>query len=233
MDENEPWNFHKDVDGLDLKINYQNKIFYIEVIFNGKHIYTDNKEASSNLISKILLAMSPDEKSCYYNILFNKIKAYYQYLSKYLVEIGQQTKGKATYVVTKANQTFAQILELISQNTLAPLEMNNYNIPVYVLIFLPYPKFEQDFKLLKENNYFQIKENGYLKWTKNKKALAEYFAYLSYGYPVEKNNKKNIKWKEIEVAFQEKNLRNHFRPAKSFEKASNDFNELIKLLKKQ
>ncbi|MCL2722095.1 MAG: hypothetical protein FWD47_12270 [Treponema sp.] len=92
---------------------------------------------------------------------------------------------------------------------------------VLAVVLYLYPKFENDYLIMKDNEYFFETENG-LTWNKSDKLLAEYF-----GNQVDKDE--NIRWAEIESLFNKKGLKSSYRNAKI--KSANGYDELVNLLK--
>lgn len=92
-----------------------------------------------------------------------------------------------------------------------------------------YPEFENDFLLLKDNDYLEKKEKK-LYWKKTKQALAEYFEYIK------PSRMKEMRWQPIEMAFVLKdnevvnNLKNSLsRNGNAFKEKSLDFKKLLEI----
>jgi len=122
--QNEFWDFHKKVNEIYLKIDYQNSIFRVEVKDNKDLLYSDNKEKSRVHISKALSEKSPDEKTIFYKDIGIRFLAYIQYIENNKIDIGQKIKGNTSILYAKAIETFGEILTLISENTLSPLVLS-------------------------------------------------------------------------------------------------------------
>jgi hypothetical protein len=78
--------------------------------------------------------------------------------------------------------------------------------PALLDVFSNYPRFRQEYEILKANEYLIETENG-LKWRKTKQSLAEYFGNLPLSRETKKNN---VPWKAIEILFGVKDLKNSF-----------------------
>jgi hypothetical protein len=97
--------------------------------------------------------------------------------------------------------------------------------PALAVVFLLFPQFQQDYEIMK-NGYITETETG-LKWEKSIQSLAEYFGKL----PLPQN-RKTRPWKDIEILFNVKDLKNSFsNNGNSYgKKISKDYEELQKKL---
>jgi hypothetical protein len=89
-------------------------------------------------------------------------------------------------------------------------------------IVLNFPKFNEDYPILKENGYLLETEQG-LQWQKSKQSLAEYFHSIA---PANKN----MSWKLLEAIFNKSDLKNSLsRNGSEFKKTSKDFEQWEKI----
>jgi hypothetical protein len=97
--------------------------------------------------------------------------------------------------------------------------------PALIRVFADYPDFQEDYELLKTNGFFSETQNG-LKWEKSKQSLAEYFGYLPLPHST-----KNRPWKNIEILFNEQDLKNSFSSNGNAHRKllSKDYEELTEL----
>jgi len=98
--------------------------------------------------------------------------------------------------------------------------------PKLIHVFILYPQFQEDYKLLKKHNYIMTTEHG-LKWIKTIQSLAEYFGNL----PITTKRKS---WKAIEDLFEVKDLKHHFsQNGSATKKQSKDYEALQSLLSRK
>jgi hypothetical protein len=120
---NKDWKYKKNIDGLELIINYKNGKYYSEVIFEGNTIYSDNEgnKETLNILSETFKSMTPDEIFTYYKIFICKGLNLLKYIIDNMTEIGQQTEGNTLSVYGLANNSFSNIKIFIEKYTLEPL----------------------------------------------------------------------------------------------------------------
>jgi hypothetical protein len=110
--------------------------------------------------------------------------------------------------------------DLINDEELT-LTANMSIIQFYNLVNV-FPKFKDDYPILKENSYLHETEEG-LRWLKTKQCLAEYFYSIS--TPLKK-----MSWKQLETIFCVDDLKNSLSSNGSpFKKKSKDFEHWEKI----
>lgn len=93
--------------------------------------------------------------------------------------------------------------------------------PAENILMMYYSQFFEERQILIDNSYMKV-ENGKLFWLKDDKCLAEYFGY-------QKSTDGNNHWKEIETAFNKKNLAQQFSNSQNSKKSS-DYDDLLKII---
>jgi hypothetical protein len=118
-------------------------------------------------------------------------------------------------VVNEAIEESKRIQEHEKQKIIESLRNNDFAEIKMGYIFIIYPDFEKDFKLLEINGYLTVDING-LHWLKSKQSLAEYFG--------EQCQNKSVEWKPIEELFRVKHLKNIYSSnGNIFKKRSKDY----------
>lgn len=85
-----------------------------------------------------------------------------------------------------------------------------------------YPKFQNHYPIMLEKCYFERKDDGHLRWLKQKKCLAQYFGNLPHTL-------KQGRWKLVEELFELDNLQSSFS-SDPYKKDSSDYVNLKILL---
>jgi len=98
--------------------------------------------------------------------------------------------------------------------------------PTLLVVFSHFPQFQQDYEILKIYGYISETEKG-LEWKKTIQSLAEYFGNLPLPYI-----RKTRPWKDIEILFGIKHLKNSFsKNGNAFKNnPSIDYEKLQKIL---
>ena len=107
-------------------------------------------------------------------------------------------------------------------DTKVPTFPNKSSFSMVLLSTLDYPKFKDDYEMLKENEYLLETVHG-LRWIKSKQSLAEYFHSIA-------NSDKKMSWKTLEKIFDVKDLKNSLsNNGNEFKKKSKDFEQWEKI----
>ncbi|GHV53769.1 hypothetical protein AGMMS49579_13120 [Spirochaetia bacterium] len=114
-----------------------------------------------------------------------------------------------------------------NQSTKRKSNMIHFNAKTEHFIFeivKYFPRFENDYPLLFEHEYFEVTDTGRLHWKKSKQSLSEYFDSIN-------SPEKGIPWRDIETIFEVQGLKNSLSTGRQSGKKSKDFDDWLEIKK--
>ena len=145
----------------------------------------------------------------------------------------ENRKREEIYEQCKAElESILQVQQEIKQNEPKGKTEHVFN-PALMVVFSHFRQFQQDYETLKTDYITEITKNAetVLKWEKSKVSLAQYFGIHLNQKSADKNK---IPWKEIEILFGVKGLKNSYsgndkKPSKDFVKLQEALSSKIPL----